>query len=298
MKTNAIVRIVIWSIVIVLLLGVLCNTLFDRNRNTFREEIFVFDRAEGSRTESEQVPVIRESSVNASDISKITIMWVAGDIDIRVKEGSDQIRFAENAGDCEFPMVYSQKGDELTIQFCKESFGLRNFGGDIRKDLVIEIPAEWHCRELELDVAAADLTVQELTAEEVDFDGAAGNCVFQDCRIGSLDVDAASGDISYTGSLKELDLDAASASFTGKFTDNPRVLNLDGMSAELDITLPADGGYTARMDGPSGSLSIVGHTTAVRNDAHIYGDGSCRISLDGLSCDLTIQLDGTPVVTP
>lgn len=289
MKTNAIIRIIIWSLVIVMLVGVLCNGLFGWNPRTH----YQLKRTEEVRSE-DFVSEVREASVNAAGVTKLAIEWVAGDIDIRVKEGSDQIRFAEDTGSCEYPMVYNQRGEKLTIQFCKESSGIRISGEDIRKDLVIEVPAEWNCRELELDVAAADLTVQELTVEAVDFDGASGNCNFLNCVVGSMDMDAASGDITYTGKLQELDLDAASASFTGTFTENPRLLKLDGMSAELDITLPADGGYTARMDGLSGSIASIDHSCKIINDAHIYGDGSCRISLSGLSCDLTIQLSGTP----
>lgn len=302
MKTNAIVRIIIWSLVIVLLLGVLCSSLFGWKINTRHSTMTEFNRAERDDSENTlstvSVDTLTEGSANASEIRKLTIVWVAGDIDIIVKRDSDKIRFAEDAMGCDYPMVYKQRGEELTIQFCEESFKLQNFGSDIRKDLIIEVPAEWVCQELELDVAAADLTARELMAKEVDFDGASGTCDFQDCVIGSLDVDAASGDITYTGSLKELDLDAASASFTGTFTENPNRLDLDGMSAELEITLPAEGGYTAKMDGMSGKLSSEGHLTKVQNGEHIYGDGSCRISLDGLSCDLVIRLDGTPVTTP
>lgn len=370
MKTNAIIRIIIWSLVIVLLVGVLNSVLFGWRQNrryddspvetlvpvrdpevksdkddvltaTVTREVEISitggdtentigtlspgDTVEYYRISSLNgedwvrisapeegwipasaldLPEIREKAavsvatgseftVNADQVHKISIEWVAGDITIVPVKGIDQIRFTEDADpDNRYQLSYKVSGEELKILFSKEmvKFSGISIGSGVKKDLLIEVPAEWVCRELELDVAAANLEVRDLIIHEVDFDGAAGICNFHDCVIGDLDMDSASGDITLTGQLENLDFDAASASFTGVFINTPRSVDVDGMSGSVDITLPADGGYTVSIDGLSCNFGTDSHNTEYHNGMHVYGDGSCRIQLDGMSCDLTVRL--------
>lgn len=287
MKTNAIIRIVIWSFILLVLVSVLCGVLYGRMLDTHRSERMEFTYGEASPHGTGG----SQAAVDAAQVRQLTIEWVAGDITVQAKEGISQIRFSEDALECGYPMVYEHRDEKLTIRFCEESFGFKNFEEDARKNLMIEVPADWVCRELKLAVAAADVTVHGLLAREVDFDGASGECDFLDCTIGDLDVDAAAGDVTFTGSLETLDLDATSGSFAGVFTNTPGRIEMDGMSGDLDITLPDSGGYTATIDGLSSSIRTEGHSAAVKDNAYTYGDGSCRINLDGISCDLTIRLE-------
>jgi len=292
MKTNAIVRIIIWSFVLILLLGILGSFLFIRyvadpfviSNSAVKSQVTIpLDPAEGAST----APV---QSFPSSDISRLEIEWVAGDITILAKDGIDQISVQEEAvSDSRYIMEWRQSGSTLKIKFFEETQLRIGTSVDISKDLVIEVPADWICEELELDVAAANLELHDLTIHKVDFDGASGTCDIVNCNVNDLDMDAASGDVTFRGSLSTLDFDAASASFIGEFQNTPSWIDMDGMSGNLDIALPEDTGYTISVEGMSSTLRSDFQGTEIHNGSHVYGDGRCRIQVDGMSCDVTIR---------
>lgn len=240
-----------------------------------------------------QVPTLGGSgvSVDAAGLRKISIGWVAGDITIRAMDGIDQIHISESPVEDEDDLMnITHKGDALTIQFTNDNhtfIGI-NLGKEFSKNLLIHVPADWICDELQIEVASATVTLDCMTIGEVDFDGASGTCDFQNCTVTDLDMDTASGDVSFYGELTRLDFDAASASFTGTFLNCPEEIEIDGMSGDLNLALPEKSGFTVTMDGLSSNFrSEFGYEQ--RNGAFVSGDGRCRIDVSGLSCDVYIS---------
>ena len=198
-------------------------------------------------------------------------------------------------------MMWQVNGKKLEVIFCEESLisGLGiSFGSELSKDLYIEVPKDWTCDSLEIDAASATLEMHNMTIREMDFDGASGTCDFQNCHIGNLDIDTASGDVYYLGTLDILDFDAASASFIGDLQNTPSRIDMDGMSGKLDIALPEDCGFTVTMDGMSSRLTSDFYGTSMKNGSHVYGDGRCRINVDGMSSDVTIRKLETYTINP
>lgn len=299
MKTNAIVRIIIWSLVILVLVGLMTASLGESV--SFRNVSLSYPDREVERYRDDMEPSVSNTvsdgnaaAVKADQVRELSIEWVAGDITLLPVEGTDQIRFEEEAVDNEkYRMVYKLSGNDLKILFCKDSISFSSFGLDMdesfSKDLIIQVPADWICDTLELDVASANLKIHDLTIREVDFDGASGTCDFYNCQVRSLDMDTASGDVTFGGTLDILDFDAASASFTGVFENVPQSIDMDGMSGNLDITLPETAGFTASMAGMSSDFSSDFETT-IYNGNYVSGDGRCRINMEGMSCDLYIRM--------
>lgn len=227
-------------------------------------------------------------SVSADEVSQIEIEWAAGSITI-IPGDTDTIDFAETTGlDIENQLIWKQSGRTLQIQFCKPKvhFGINI--ADLSKDLVITVPHDWFCENLEIDAASAELHIQDLNINKVDFDGASGQCVLENCWIGDIDLDTASGDILLSGGVMNVDCDAASANCTLVLENTPRSIEVDSASGNLDITLPEDCGFTVSMEGLSGHFSSDFPTTS-KNGNHIYGDGSCRIDVSALSGNVTIR---------
>jgi len=285
MRTNAIVRIVIWSIVIVLLVSILGAGLLYRHyarhiRESTPEATYIPEPIASGNDAS--------SSFDPAAVREIEIEWAAGTITICPDDDTDVIRVTEdNLQNEKYAMSCFLKDGELSIRFSKDDFRL-SIGDDMQKNLTIQVPAGWACGSLEIDAASADLKVNSLTLENVDFDGASGVCAFENCVVGSMDVDTASGDIHFSGSLKTLDLDAASASFYGNLVTPPRRIDVDSMSGNLELTLPADAGFTARVEGLSSRFSS-DFETVIQNGSYIHGDGSCSITVDAMSGDVTIN---------
>ena len=228
-------------------------------------------------------------SADPAAIREIKIEWISGSVTVEPGD-VQEITFLESGnGTDKYEMVWKQSGDELVIQYSKDSstagFGLHF--GDGSKDLTVTVPRNWLCNSLELDTASTDLTVRDMIIREVEIDSASGTAKFENCTVSSLDVDTASGDVTFTGSLSELDFEAASASFTGVLENVPDKVKMDSMSGDLTLTLPEDAGFTVSLDAMSSDFSS-DFPTVKKNKSYVCGDGHCKIDVDAMSGDVSI----------
>lgn len=228
-------------------------------------------------------------SADPAAIREIKIDWISGSVTVEPGD-VQEITFLESGnGIDKYKMVWKQSGDELVIQYSKDSstagFGLHF--GDGSKDLTVTVPRNWLCNSLELDTASADLTVRDMIIREMEIDSASGTAKFENCTVSSLDVDTASGDVTFTGSLNELDFEAASASFTGVLENAPNLVKMDSMSGDLTLTLPEDAGFTVSLDAMSSDFSS-DFPTVKKNKSYVCGDGHCKIDVSTMSGDVAI----------
>ena len=236
--------------------------------------------------------VNQTDSVGSADpaaIREIKIEWISGSVTVEPGD-VQEITFLESGnGTDKYEMVWKQSGDELVIQYSKDSstagFGLHF--GDGSKDLTVTVPRGWVCDSLELDTASTDLTVRDMIIREMEIDSASGTAKFENCTVSSLDVDTASGDVTFSGSLSELDFEAASASFTGVLENVPDKVKMDSMSGGLTLTLPEDAGFTVSLDAMSSDFSS-DFPTVKKNKSYVCGDGHCKIDVDAMSGDVSI----------
>lgn len=289
MKRNAIVRIVIFSITIVMLLGILVFGIaygrYSANLYSGHGELEVGPVAYGENTTM--------GAVNAGKISKLGIEWAAGSITIMPGEDTDSIRFWDDySGDEKYLLYYTISEDTLKIQFCENDwenlgFGI-HLGSTFSKNLVVEVPENWLCEKLEIDAASAKLEVHDLTIREVEIDTASGACGFENCNVDTLDIDTASGDVIYSGMLNAVDCDGASASIVVNVTNIPSRIDMDTASGNLDITLPENAGFTASVDGLSTKFKSDFDFELI-NGCYVCGDGRCRIDVSAMSGNVYIR---------
>ena len=286
MKTSAIIRIVIFSLVIILLSFILLSVL---DHNYYIESGRVHSYEEAGQLPTEGLMQINQHDITAQ-IQNIDIEWAAGSIIIQKSDSLSSIIIEESCPTySEYETVIKQTGQTLKIKFSEESVKLSGFGidADISKDLVIRVPKNWNCNTLEIDAAATDVTVDGLSINELDFDGASGRLTLENCNIAELDIDTASGDVEFTGILKELDFDAASAKFSGEFYQVPKQLDMDAMSGDLTLVLPEYSGFYLEMETLSGVFDsdFDFHTIGAHYEC---GDGACKIKVNAMSGDVSI----------
>lgn len=287
MKNNAILRIVIWSLVILILVSILLTVLAFRGFTSIKRT---------NITESDSgaalLPAGLQLNIPGNEVRDLKIQWVSGSIIIEPAD-VDEIQISESApSDPKYTMVCKHSGDRLTVSFCEDArldfhFGI-SINDIVSKNLTILVPKDWQCDELQIEAASATLDVKNLTIRNVNFDGASGTCNFTDCTVDTLDLDTASGDVTFTGSLDVLDCDAASASVYATLNNVPSKIDMDSMSGDLDITLPADAGFTLSMDAMSSDF-VSDFETTIRNGNYVSGDGACRIDVDAMSGDVSLR---------
>lgn len=287
MKRNAIIRIIVWSIVLIALISILAGFItYKLYLRDYTAEKTVLEEAPLSVLPNE------EELTFPTELNEIEIEWIAGDIVIMAKDIEEIVVFESDVSDEKYSLLWNVQGNRLEILFCEEQlvsgFGISNTA-KLNKDLYIYVPMDWEAKSLEVDAASANMEIHNISAREIDFDGASGTCDFHNCNISDLDIDTASGDVNFTGTLDTLDFDAASASFIGDLQNTPSRIDMDSMSGSLDLALPEDCGFTLSMDGMSSRFNSDFYGTRMQNGSHVYGDGRCRINVDGMSCDVSIR---------
>lgn len=280
MKSNAIIRIILFSLAIFVLLGIMLGVLvFDAYR---------FDTTERYR-QIETLEQIDVHNINPN-IQNIEIDWVAGSITFQNDSNASSISVGEfSPVESKYKMVLKQAGQTLKIQYANDDSIKFRFGEniDLKKDLVITVPMDWECNSLEIDSAAAEVTLNDMVIREFDFDGASGSCRMNNCKIGELDMDTASGDIHYSGTLESLDCDSVSADCHIEVANTPRSIRIDGLSGDLTLVLPEDAGFTCELDAMSSSFDT-DFDFRTYDDRYICGNGDCHIKVGAMSGDISI----------
>ncbi|MBQ9762093.1 MAG: hypothetical protein IJV82_03350 [Oscillospiraceae bacterium] len=252
MKANAITRIVIYSILILLLVGILCAGLGQGLP-------FIQLGQKGT-------PVYGEVKIAPNEVSSLSIDWIAGSILITAAD-TDSIIISEEGEKDNNRMSYRIEGDTLHLSY-SDGFHFGFFSTPTKKLNVI-VPRDWNCAMLEIDGASLRISTTDLT-------------------IGTLELDGASNQLSISGSIEKLDCDGASNSITMNCANRPSNIDLDGASCKLNLTLPKDCGFRAELDGINCDLNS--HLPySHRDDYYAYGDEYCHITTDGISCDITIS---------
>lgn len=226
-------------------------------------------------------------NVDAENIQKIEIEWGSGSVRILTADVTQIHIQEEGPSQAEHPMVWDVREQTLSIQFIRNA-DREMLMGKNSKDLIIQVPRDWICRDLEIEVGAASLDIIDLTVGELEFDGASGTCNFENCTVEKLELDTASGDVYFSGSLGQLECDTASASVALKLNNVPRALEMDTASGDLDVTLPETAGFSLRLETVSGDFSSAFNTTS-NNGSYVCGDGSCRMEVESMSGDVTIR---------
>lgn len=277
MKTNIVVRIVIYSIVLFLLIGILAAGI--------GMKLFTFR----SHTETTVMSTeIGNVSVPTAQLDTIQVDWAAGNIHVLPDSNTEEIQITQFSTDTSAnPMAVDTSGSKLIIRFSDKDihFGINSLP---KKDLEIRIPAYWSCEKLSFDTAACDVSIENMNVSEVELNAASGNFMFADCNVEKLEADCASADIRYNGTLKKFDFDSHSGSAEMTLWNNPTEINMNAMSGDLTLNLPSDCGFNLETDTISGKVNCDFPFTK-HNNWYVVGDGSCKITVDGASCKMTIH---------
>lgn len=276
MKLNAIVRIVIWSLVLAISLGAFLF-LLDWDRGEEPVEFAIVD----------EVTAPLEGLSEFGYVEKLKIDWPSGTITIQPGDVHTIAVEESPVSDPKYAMVCTQDGDTLSIKY-QENTAMLSIGKSLKKDLTITVPWEWYGTMLKVEMASAHLILRDVSVEQVEVDTASGASSFENCTIGELELDTASGGLDFSGRLGKLDVTAASANITARLLNVPDSLEVDSASGSLDLTLPKDAGFTAKFDTASGSFTSDFETTQEGN-RYLCGDGSCKIEVETASGNVVIH---------
>ncbi len=280
-KNSALLRIVLYSLALVILVGGSLALYFYSTKHTI-----------GSETITEyELTDLSSGTFSAQELDSIEINWASGRISLSPNDRlTDTITVREVApSEDTRKMNLKHSGRTLQIDFAKtpiKLFGISTFA-DATKDLYIEVPSDWYCEELVIDSASTPVHISHMEIEEVEFNLASGDLNMDACKVKSLTVDAASGTLNFNGELQELECDAASADCNIHLSNSPKKIECNSASGDLVLSLPEDCGFSCEQNGLNVDFNSDFPTT-IQDSRHVYGNGSCQINFDTLSGSLSI----------
>ena len=278
MKRNAVFRLILFSILAVILVGALISGIALKS---YQMPSVVIRK-------SFEAPLVNENEFDAREIDRLKIDWAAGKIVIVPVEGKN-ISVTEELLGTDKTMVLKKDGSTLYVQYCEGAIGLSfGSGSSLKKNLYVCVPQDWDCKELEIDAASATVQVENLTIEELASSTASGTHTFTNCQVEKLKMETVSGNLDFNGSLDKLDFNGVSAQANLVLSNQPKSIQLESVSGDLNLTLPEDCGFTLDKDSLSGRVSSELETTE-KDGKIVHGDGSCKIEVEGVSSSVHIR---------
>ena len=278
MKRNAIFRMILFGFLTVVLVGILISGIALKQYQVTGVVV----------RESADVLAVGGYSSPAKEVDRLKIAWAAGKIVI-VPTDQDDITVTEELLGGDKTMVLKKDGSTLYVEYCEDNISL-SFGSNnnLKKNLYISVPQDWDCKELEIDAASATVQVEHLTIEEVESSTASGTHIFTNCQVEKLKMETVSGNLDFTGSLDKLDFNGVSAQANLVLSNQPKSIQLESVSGDLNLTLPESCGFTVDKDTVSGRVSSELPTTE-QNGKIVYADGHCEIEVEGVSASVHIR---------
>lgn len=307
-RSGAIVKLVVWSVVLVMLEGILAIALSLETFNIF--SVSGISVLRGELYDDPESYNIGEASY--SNIKNLSIHWSAGSVDIVVYDG-EEIRLEENGaiGDEDDKMRSRAFGDTLEIRYVKS--GYRWFENVKKKELKIYIPwsvaqelgtiemftgsADLHvgepgnesiaCKKLDIDCVSGKINVNMVSAGNFDFDGVSASLTVPG-DFGNIVADTVSGNIIFEGEVVDMDVSGVSSDVNIDTGVMPSNVNVDTVSGNIKLSFlaPSDGkGFDAELDSVSGEMRF--NSSAV-SKKYEYEDKSSKMRFNTVSGNVDI----------
>jgi DUF4097 and DUF4098 domain-containing protein YvlB len=240
---------------------------------------------------------------NASDIKKVDITWVGGEIEI-VSSDSAELSVSENSEglDDDAKMHYYIKDGKLTIHYSKALY--REEIDTTKKHLRVEVPEGI---EIDIDNINADISIGEMALGEIKLTNVSGGVKFSSLAANEIEIEnvdgavtanefiadevsaeSVSGEINISKiSANEINFKTVSGKTTFGVTKKSEV-EFSGVSGNVEINIPDDIGATVEFSTMSGKFSSE-KTHKTSNKTYTFGSGEIQIAIETMSGNLHIS---------
>lgn len=316
MKKSAKNRIIIWSVVSVILIGVLVSGIsLLKNFAGGKINVSIF----GIGTDFSNFER-GNADFDYNDTKNIHINWKSGSVNIK-ESSTDRIKIYEDTVSENDRMYYNLVGNGTLEIYDKKDFTLIGFEFNSKnKNLTVEVPHKALLYDTEVSTASANIEVTDLYSQNMTLSTASGNIMLSNVKGTDLEIDTVSGTIStYKCDYSDIKSGAVSGRTTintystcwnfkantvsgevevffenaynnNKLVDcNIKKVEVDSVSGGVKVNLPTDiEGFTAEMNSVSGA-KIVNFNGAQYDDKTVYGNGKTDIDIETVSGRIEIN---------
>ena len=313
---GAVVRIVIWSVVLLILAGIFAMCFVTQlwgdgfGLISFGSSSYWYDQ-----DDSYQIG----NAVVADEVRHLDIDWLDGKLEIVIGEG-DTVTLSEKdmsnsdkSIDKDDSLRWRVVDGCLEVKYCKPYFfwGVGNKMPE--KQLVLELPASAadtlfgnvkimstaadvqmdaiSVKTLDIETVDGTLTFEGMTVDEMDIEGVNMTLNISNCSVEDFDLDGVAVTMTYQGKLKNADLDGVDYQITFTLADTTRNLDIDTVEGDVTFCLPEDiSGFKVSADGLDCHVTSQGFEgVSYGKDTCTYGDQSMVVTVDGVGCQLKIE---------
>lgn len=307
MNQSAIIRIVAWSVVVLVLIGILVSGLlgFPEQPDWISLNLGGFG---GYTYQHSDRYTAGGGSLDADAVSAIDIDWMSGSVDVTVYDG-DTITFSETS-----KQALSEK-DQLHYYLDNDTLRIR-FRGPVRwglgirqgKNLSVLVPKGILINALDVEAVSSPVAVSGVNANQVNIENISGGITLSSVRGNALDLETVSGSLQVElseftsmdagtvsggiraeGAFRSVSLSTVSGGVKVAPGASVEKIDAESVSGSVTVTLPPDiAGFTAKIESVSGSLICDFSAKTFKNGA-VYGDGSAMLDFESVSGSVAIR---------
>lgn len=139
-----------------------------------------------------------------------------------------------------------------------------------------------------VSMSSGNVRLENVAAGGFELNGTSGD-VTGSLAVQSGFVSTSSGDVTLSAAAGELSVDTTSGEVELTLPEGADFLSLDTSSGDVSLSWPWERGFTLTYDTSSGRLRPADKVLASVDGLYQWGDGSCQISVDTTSGDLTFS---------
>ncbi|MCL2539737.1 MAG: DUF4097 domain-containing protein [Oscillospiraceae bacterium] len=309
MRTSAVIRIILWTIVAIILVSILAAGLFGRALNFFGG-IRVPNLAGSYRAyEDSRFEAAEKASVKAAGVSSVDIDWRSGAVEISLYDG-EEIKFSESSYadiTSDYRMRFAVEDSVLKIRFARSGVRFVNTFINRGKTLTLQLPRDMVFDRFSVDAISATVSINGLNAKDCVVDTVSGqisifgaelktlktNSVsgrvdLDDVYADQLVADTISGRLEANGSFQSVSANSVSGSVNIDSAKMPERVAVDTVSGSLTLRIPENDGFEVNYSKVSGSFSCDFEVRQTNRTATHKGGGA-KISLNTVSGSIRIR---------
>lgn len=306
MKKSAIVRIVIWSVVALVLTGILFSVLvFKKNPDA---PIISNDY----KYDNEKEYSVGATELSATEFTSVKVDWISGNMYLQPYNGN-KVKIDETSHDEieeKYELRWLVKDDTLYIRPCK-SMNFWNLADKIpAKDLFVYIPNDLAViiDEVEIDNSSACMSISGITADEFDITSVSGDIWFEKCNANEMkienvsgyinltetnadifDIENVSGNVEIMGIVTSLNVDSVSGEVLVCTNQAPQSADVSTVSGDIKFQISEDDGFCIDFDSVSGKITSE-FPLAINDGEQTYGNGSHDFDFETISGNAYIEI--------
>lgn len=310
MKTSAIIRIIVFSLLAFALTGVMISCMLGYGSVFVFNDVFSYL---GVYEDNDKYSV-GNAELSPDGIKSFDINWIAGSVEVKPYDG-DTISISEtgNEGreDKHKLRYYADDNGTLHIRFSASRVFFLSFGTNtMSKRLNLLIPEELaesidyfhlaatsaavtvediNADDLNIDNTSGEMVLTNITARKATIDSVSGALTASDFTSNEVKIDVVSSDVRINGTIGDFKSNGVSGNLRLTTDVMPKSVKNDTVSGDFILTIPENDGFTAELDSVSGNMNSE-FFGKYRDDKLVYKNGLIDFEFDSVSGDVEILM--------